>query len=117
VRTRGPYWIIRRLLFVFGVVMPYRVLRLRLIRGSVTIEVDPIPSESKRLAPPNTGEEIERDKSALLAIGRCNDCFNLIRVIWHHVGIVGLVRQFRIVAVRLPRILEWLHSEQKVFVQ
>ena len=86
-------------------------------QGSVTIEVDPIPSESKRLAPPNTGEEIERDKSALLAIGRCNDCFNLIRVIWHHVGIVGLVRQFRIVAVRLPRILEWLHSEQKVFVQ
>ena len=29
--TLGPYWIIRRLLFVFGVVMPYRVLRLRLI--------------------------------------------------------------------------------------
>jgi hypothetical protein len=33
VRTLGLYWMIRLLLFVFGVVMPYRVLRLRLIRA------------------------------------------------------------------------------------
>jgi hypothetical protein len=32
-RALGPYWIRRRLLVVFGVVMPYRVLRLRLISG------------------------------------------------------------------------------------
>jgi hypothetical protein len=39
-------------------------------QGSVTIEIDPVPSESKRLAPSNTGEEVERDKSTLLTLGR-----------------------------------------------
>src|SRR5216684_4265695 len=81
---------------------------------SITIEVDPVPSESKRLAPPNTGEEIERDESTLPALGRRND---LIRVIRHHVRIFGFVGEVEVLVLCLPRILEWLHPEQKVFVE
>ena len=69
--------------------MPYRVTEATIDQGSVTIEVDPVPSESKRFAPPNTGEEIERDKGSLPALGRCNDRFNLLGLIRHHVGIFG----------------------------
>ena len=75
------------------------------------------PGQSERFATPDSRKEIESDKSAFPALGRRDYRFNLIRIEWHHLGIVRLIRQFRIVVIRLPRILEWLHPEQEVFAE
>jgi hypothetical protein len=86
--------------------------------GSITIEVDLVRSESKRLAPPNTGEEIEGDESTFPTLGRPQLIASICSASY---GITSasswFVREFEIIVLCLPRILEWLHPEQQVFIE